>query len=162
MLALDSAIQINLKMAQNQTSTVEHAMDQNFIEQLIRNDDAFRVFLNDRTSPDYWSLKNRELMAMIRTSGIPTFFLMLSAAETRWPELIIILVRVLENRDISKEEAEQIFWEHKCNLNKEDRVTCVRYFDRTLGELLIRTHGGPFEEYEVTDFYIRIEFQHRG
>ena len=164
MLALHSAIQIYLKMAQNQTFTVDQAMDQNFIEQLIRNDDAYRVLSNDRTSPVYWSLKKRELMAMIRTLGIPTFFLTLSAAETRWPELIVILVRVLEKREISREEADQISWEHKCNLIRKDPVTCARYFDRRLRELfkLIRTQGGPFEEYEVDDFYIRIEFQHRG
>ena len=164
MLALHSAIQIYLKMAQNQTFTVDQAMDHNFIEQLIRNDDAYRVLSNDRTSPVYWSLKKRELMAMIRTLGIPTFFLTLSAAETRWPELIVILVRVLEKREISREEADQISWEHKCNLIRKDPVTCARYFDRRLRELfkLIRTQGGPFGEYEVDDFYIRIEFQHRG
>ena len=164
MLALHSAIQIYLKMAQNQTFTVDQAMDQNFIEQLIRNDDAYRVLSNDRTSPVYWSLKKRELMAMIRTLGIPTFFLTLSAAETRWPELIVILVRVLENKEISQEEANQITWEQKCNLIRKDPVTCARYFDRRIRELfkLIRTQGGPFEEYEVEDFYIRIEFQHRG
>ena len=164
MLSLHSAIQIYLKMAQNQTFTVDQASDQNFIEQLIRNDDAYRVLSNDRTSPVYWSLKKRELMAMIRTLGIPTFFLTLSAAETRWPELIVILFRILENREISQEEANQISWEHKCNLIRKDPVTCARYFDRRLRELfkLIRTPGGPFEEYEVEDFYIRIEFQHRG
>ena len=164
MLALHSAIQIYLKMAQNQTFTVDQAMDHNFIEQLIRNDDAYRVLSNDRTSPVYWSIKKRELMAMIRTLGIPTFFLTLSAAETRWLELIVILVRVLENRECTKEEADQMSWEHKCNLIRKDPVTCARYFDRRLRELfkLIRTQGGPFAEYEVEDFYIRIEFQHRG
>ena len=164
MLALHSAIQIYLKMAQNQAFTVDQAMDQNFIEQLIRNDDAYRVLSNDRTSPVYWSLKKRELMAMIRTLGIPTFFLTLSAAETRWSELIVILVRILENREISLEEAYQMSWEHKCNLIRKDPVTCARYFDRRVRELfkLIRTKGGPFAEFEVEDFYIRIEFQHRG
>ena len=53
MLALHSAIQIYLKMAQNQTFTADQALDQNFIEQLIRNDDAYRVLSNDRTSPVY-------------------------------------------------------------------------------------------------------------
>ena len=164
MLALHSAIQIYLKMAQNQSFTVDQAMDQNFIEQLIRNDDAYRVLSNDRTSPVYWSLKKKELMAMIRTLGIPTFFLTLSAAETRWPELIVILVRIVEKREISQDEANNISWEHKCNLIRKDPVTCARYFDMRLRELfkLIRTQGGPFEENEVEDFYIRIEFQHRG
>ena len=108
MLALHSAIQIYLKMAQNQTFTVDQAMDHNFIEQLIRNDDAYRVLSNDRTSPVYWSIKKRELMAKIRTLGIPTFFLTLSAAETGWLELIVILVRVLKNRECTKEEADQV------------------------------------------------------
>ena len=78
--------------------------------------------------------------------------------------MIVILVRILENKEISQEEADQISWEHKCNLIRKDPVTCARYFDRRLRELfkLIRTQGGPFEEYEVEDFYIRIEFQHRG
>ena len=101
---------------------------------------------------------------MIRTLGIPTFFLTPSAAETRWPELIRILVRVLEKREISDEEIGEMTWEQKCNLKRKDPVTCARYFDKRVRQLfkLIRSKDGPFAEFEVIDFYIRIEFQHRG
>ncbi|CAF4631979.1 unnamed protein product [Rotaria magnacalcarata] len=41
-------------------------------------------------------MKKKELLAMFRQLGCPTIFLTLSAAETKWSELIVILTQVLE------------------------------------------------------------------
>ena len=45
---------------------------------------------------------------MNRQLGCATIFLTLSAAETKWSELIVVLANVLENKVITLEEAENI------------------------------------------------------
>ncbi len=98
-------------------------------------------------------------MAMIRQIGIPTFFLTLSAAETHWNELLIILFRITENRTITELEASNLIYDQKCDLIRKDLVTVTRYFDRRIRELfkLIESKNGPFSEYEIKETYIRIE-----
>ena len=58
---------------------------------------------------DIKSLETSNLvMATIRQFGLPTFFITLFVAESQWPQLIVILVKFLKQRDISKEDA--IIW----------------------------------------------------
>jgi len=106
----------------------------------------------------------KELMSMIRQIGIPTFFLTLSAAETHWAELLVILAKILENRVISEEEAINLTFMEKSDLIQKDPVTTSRYFDKRIRELfkLIKANDGPFGKYQIIDTYIRIEFQQRG
>ena len=160
-IAMNSAIQIYLrKTTFSSDLNANKALDKQYIEQLIRSDEAYRVLQHDRCSPAYWSCR----MAMIRQLGIPTFFLTLSSAETRWNELLVILKKVLENKVISEEEASELDYREKCNLIRNDPVTCARYFDRRYRELfkLLQVPNGPFGEYKLIDFYIRVEFQQRG
>ncbi|CAF1691763.1 unnamed protein product, partial [Adineta ricciae] len=96
--------------------------------------------------------------------GCPTLFLTLSTAETQWSELIVMLTEVLENKVITLEEAENTDYEKKCELIRIDPVTCVRYLKHRLKCLseILSVPCGPFQEYELVDKYVRIEFQARG
>lgn len=102
---------------------------------------------------------------MIRQLGIPTLFITLSAAEIKWPELIVILKGILENEEINEQVAEDMNWESKASLIRRDPITCSRYFDykfRQCQEFLLLSKSGIFKEHPVLDFFTRIEFQHRG
>ncbi len=71
---------------------------------------------------------------------------------------------MLENKVITVEEAENMSYEKKCNLIRQDPVTCVRYFEhrsKCLWEIFLASCG-PFRVYELEDKYVRIEFQIRG
>ena len=122
------------------------------------------VLVGDRSSPSFWQLKMKELMAMIRQIGKPDLFLTLSAAETRWNELLVILVRNLKNEVITEDQAKTMSFEEKCDLIRKDPVTCARYFDHRVRQLfkIIRSQNGPFGIYRVRETYIRVEFQSRG
>ena len=100
---------------------------------------------------------------MIRQLGCATIFLTLSAAKTKWSELIVILTQVLENKVITLEEAENMSYEKKCDLIRNDPVTCVRYFEHRLKCLweMLSAPCGPFQGYELEDQYVRVEFQVR-
>jgi len=60
---------------------------QEFIENLMRKDEGYAVFKNIRSSPLYWRQKSKTLHGLIRQKGKCTFFVTLSAAETKWVEL---------------------------------------------------------------------------
>ncbi len=101
---------------------------------------------------------------MLRQLGCSTVFLTLAAAEIKWAELIVILTQVLENKVITLEEVENMSYEKKCELIRQDPVTCVRYFEHRLTCFweILSAPCGPFEGYELEDKYDRVEFQARG
>lgn len=61
-------------------------------DDFINVDSGFKVFSTDRGSPTFWSDKMKVVMATIRQIGKPHLFLTVSAAETEWLELIVILI----------------------------------------------------------------------
>lgn len=145
--------------------TAKDILDENSVENLIMNDNAYRLLQNIRSSPPYWQEKKKEVMSMIRQLGIPTFFMTLSAAETQWPELLKVLKEVIDGEDITLEEASNLQWTEKARLIQSDPITCSRYFDnriRTLIYKVLMKPNGPFNGYKIIDYYYRIEFQHRG
>ena len=134
------------------------------IDKLIRSDEAYKILSQDRTSPVYWEKRMKDLMAMIRQLGIPNFFLTLSAAETQWSELITILEKISTGKVKTVEEIKNMKIEYKYHLIKDDPVTCAQYFDHKFREILkvLKHESGPFAPFKLIDYFIRVEFQHRG
>ena len=62
--------------------------DPNALQQLIRTEQAYKFLKNICGSPAYWQSGLYDVLAMLRSFGIPTFFLTLSAADLHWPEMI--------------------------------------------------------------------------
>src|SRR6202020_770653 len=58
------------------------------VENLIQQDDGYRILSNIVNSPPYLEEKKKDVMAMIRQLGLPSFCITTSAAETKWPQLI--------------------------------------------------------------------------
>jgi len=139
-------------------------LDENIVNNICDSNDGYKFLRTDRSSPSFWEEKKRELLATIRQIGIPSIFLTLSAAETKWIELLIILAKIVDNREITDEEAINMEYEEKVRLISSYPVTCARYFDHRIRELfkLLKHINGPFGEYEIIDSYCRIEFQFRG
>ena len=46
----------------------------NFVDKLTMQDDGYRVLRTLRGSPSYWEAAKRDVFAMIRQLGIPTWF----------------------------------------------------------------------------------------
>ena len=115
-----------------------------------------------RSSPAFWQQKQRELMSMIRQLGCPTFFLTLSAAETKWTELLRILKQILDDVDLSVEEVLEFQWSERADLIRRDPVTCARYFVHRSQELFKVLGSEVIPLGKLTDYYLRIEFQQRG
>jgi len=81
-----------------------------YVNKLIQADEGFRVLKNLRGSPPYFERCKKDLFAMIRQLGNPTWFSSFSAAETRWVHLLKTLGRLVDKKDYTDDEIENMTW----------------------------------------------------
>ena len=133
--------------------------DKREVERLVRNKDAVRFMQPLRGTPAYWEKTTRDLFAMIRQLGTPTFFCTFSAAEMRWPE-VIEAIKGQQGEEVNFDELD---WSAKCDILRSNPVTTMRMFDKRVEALyrdLILSPAQPLGN--VKDFFWRLEFQNRG
>ena len=100
---------------------------------------------------------------MIRQLGLPTWFISLSSADTRWADLLKMLAKLNVRVEYSDEQIEEMTWEQKSKLIQKDPVTCTRYFDYRVQEfikIVLKSSHNPIGV--ITDYFYRVEFQQRG
>lgn len=160
---IGSNINVQVKKAAQNGITAANALDGDFINGAIQNDNAFHILRNITGSPAYWEQQKKNVMAMVRQFGICSFFVTLSAAETHWKELHKILMKTVKGVDDA--DVENLTFEEKAELIRSDPVTCALYFEHRFKEVKktwFKTKEGPFGQYTINHMYYRIEFQHRG
>jgi len=166
-LNIARAIQVCLRKKVNRHGTninVADVRDKTFINDLVQHDDGYRSLRAIKNSPAHWEDEKKKVLAMIRQFGVPTFFITLSAAESRWTDLIVILKKVVDKETISFQEAKDLPYLEKARLIQQDPYICATYFDHRLQETMKtwKCINGPFNGHKLEHFYYRIEFQHRG
>ncbi|XP_070499840.1 uncharacterized protein [Chironomus tepperi] len=152
------------KSTQNNNITASQVANKEFLDNAVNNDSAYRFMAAITGSPPYFEAQKKKVMAMVRQFGGFTFFITNSAAETHWPELLVILKKTVDKIDISGVEAMDLAFEEKSRLISSDPVTCAQYFYHRLKQLWKTwdAEDGPFGNYKITHKYCRIEWQHRG
>ena len=84
--------QVSFALRRNQskgkTITAKILLNKETKQEIVKYNDGYRIFKNIRSSPPYFEHKRKDLMAMIRQLGIPTLFISLSAADTKWTQLL--------------------------------------------------------------------------
>jgi hypothetical protein len=126
-------------------------------QSIFRRDVGFRFLETLRGSPAYWNRTLRDLFAMLRQLGIPTWFCSFSAADRRWVEI---------PSSISQQQQQPIpdtlSWTEHCRLINSNPVTACRMFERVrlFIESVLKSPSHPIGEIE--DYFIRSEFQSRG
>lgn len=126
-------------------------------------DNGFFQYRQLRNSPQYLQNKKKELFAMVRQMGIPTFFISLSCADTHWVGLIQSLGRIVDHKEYSEEQINSMNYLEKCRLINSDPVTCCRFFDNRFKVFLnqvLYSSSRPLGS--ISAHFYRIEFQHRG
>ena len=85
--------QVSFALRRNQskgkTITAKILLNKETKQEIVKYNDGYRIFKNIRSSPPYFEHKRKDLMAMIRQLGIPTLFISLSAADTKWTQLLL-------------------------------------------------------------------------
>ena len=117
--------------------TAGYILKDNMGDSLVRLDEGYRIFKTIRNSPQYWENQKKEVFAMIRQLGIPTFFISLSANDLHWSELIVSLGKLVDNKDYTEAvEQNTLSWETRSRLVQSDPVTCVRHFDHRVSQFI--------------------------
>ena len=132
------------------------------LQNLFKKDRAYTFLKNIRGSPPYWQKMFYELLAMIRTLGIPTWFLTLSAADMKWPEVIQSIAKQY-GTIYTEQEVLELPWRLKSMWLRSNPVTPARMFQYRLDAFVItflKSSAQPIGE--VIEYVIRIEFQARG
>ncbi|KAG2192949.1 hypothetical protein INT47_004688 [Mucor saturninus] len=131
---------------------------------LLSKDQAFKTLSGVRSSSEYWKNQKKNSMAMIRQHGVPTVFVTVSAAESKWNELLCVLKKIIDDDVMTEEQADTLSFAEKARLLQSDPVTAARYFDHRFRELkkTWAEKDGPFFGHEISEYFFRVEFQHRG
>ena len=156
-----SSAKISLrKAAQPSTGHVSagEMIQQGNLQNIIRKNHGYKYLTNVRGSAPYWQGAMRDLCAMVRQLGIPTYFCSFSAADRRWPEFVKAILTLQE-----KDVPEEISWTEHCQIINSNPVIPALMFDKRVHHLLRELILGDCRVLgEVTDHFYRIEFQQRG
>ena len=146
-----------------QKITAAEARDSSYIDKLVNLDEGYYIFRQLRNSPAYLETRKKDIFAMIRQLSLPTWFMSLSAADTRWTDLLKMLAKLNDGIDYSEKELENLSWQEKTKLVQKDPVTCSRYFDHRVQEFLNTVLKSSCEPIgKLLDYFYRVEFQQRG
>ena len=138
---------------------VKHAES---LHQLVKSDQAYKIFKNIRGSPAYYQSLFYDILAMMGQLGTPTWFFTLSAADMQWPDLIQTVARQ-SGVILSDEDVFNLSYAERCNWLRSNPVTAVRHFHyrlETFVKHVLMSNANPLGE--IVDYVIRIEFQARG
>ncbi|XP_077968311.1 uncharacterized protein LOC144422216 [Styela clava] len=139
--------------------TIKDITDGKYIRSLLTSDGAYKFLRPVRGTPAFWQAAQKDLLAMVRQLGLPTWFCSFSSAEMRWPEVFDCLLRQRGDKRLSSE----IDWLEKCQILRENCVMTARLFQNRFQSFLrniILSSCKPLGE--VEDYFFRVEFQQRG
>ena len=118
-------------------------------------EDSYVFMKQIRGTAANWRNELLNLLAKIYTLGPPTRFITLSAADLHWPELFQTLSSNIEAAKLTKSE--------KWQLMRENPILVAKHFNRRKNAFLKHILKGKSKPLgEVTDYFMRIEFQMRG
>ncbi|XP_078312804.1 uncharacterized protein LOC144619253 [Crassostrea virginica] len=107
--------------------TAEMLQNPEVLSKLLKTDEAMRFMQPIRGTPAYWSVTQKDLFAMLRQLGIPTWFCSFSAAEFRWDEIIgSILHQMNDDRKPC-----DLDWSEKSEILRSNPVTVARMFEHS-------------------------------
>ena len=101
-------------------------------------------------------------VAMVKQLGIPTWFMTLSCADLRWPELFQIIART-QGKNMTDEQAEALSYNERCSMLNLNPVVVAKHFQHrveTFFTELLLNQRNPIGK--INYYAFRIEFQMRG
>ena len=160
-LCLSTKKRIDLTQAHSQLQ-YESDSDDFFIgiiDQTEKNDNTFEENTNvSNVTPPYWQKFLYEVVAMVKQLGIPTWFMTLSCADLRWPELFQIVART-QGRDITEEQVEALSYIERCQMLNANPVVTAKHFQHrveTFFSEVLLSKSNPIGK--VIYYALRIEF----
>ena len=132
------------------------------LNRLVKNEQVYKFLKNVRGSPAYWQHELYEVLAMLHSLGIPTWFMTLSAADLHWIEMIEA-VSIHNHKPMTHNEIHKMSIKERSEKLKTNPVTSVRMFQYRVESFFthyILDNSNPVGK--VKEYAIKIEFQERG
>jgi hypothetical protein len=108
--------------------------DQPNLYQIFKSYIGYRDLQALRTLPNYLEGLRKNLFAMIKQLGPPTFFVTLTSAENLWEPLIKALHSLHSKRLNMPDNFEDLQPTHIAELICTNPITCARYYDHRTSE----------------------------
>ena len=121
-------VSLAMRRVKGKDVRAKNVLDDESRAKIVRLDEGYYIFRNLRNSPAYLEKRKKDAFAMIRQIGFPSLFISLSAAETKWPELLRA-VGQLNGEVYTDQEIAEMNTQNKFRLIRKDSATVVRYFD---------------------------------
>ncbi|XP_026112280.1 LOW QUALITY PROTEIN: uncharacterized protein LOC113091073, partial [Carassius auratus] len=139
--------------------TADMLTNSDSLKRILNYDEGYKFLRPVRGTPPYWMSTQKDLFALIRQLGIPTFFASFSSADLRWPEMLNTIIKQ-EGKQINVDELD---WSEKCGLIRRNPVTAARMFDHRWHCFLKDVIMSPAKPIgKIKDYFYRVEFQQRG
>ncbi|XP_072048303.1 uncharacterized protein [Amphiura filiformis] len=151
------------KTADGRKITASMLRNHEEVKGLIRRDEGYRFLVKIRGTPAYWEKSKRDVFAMIRQLGIPTFFITFSAADRRWIDIDNGILISQGKQPMTAEQHKNMTWEDHCKIIMSNPAAAARMFQQRVHTLIndvILSPANPIGK--VEDYYYRTEFQQRG
>ena len=130
--------------------------------EIERHDVKFKAFAAIRGTSPYFQQEKLKLLAYIRQLGPPNLFMTLSAAESKWKDLLKGLLQK-ESGHVINDEVDNLSESEIHKLLDRNPVDVNFHFDHRIKAIFAALNKpGILSEYRVKDFYYRTEFQQRG
>ena len=157
--------QVALRKCQGRGSTITAGQlkQPGAIDNIIHHDQGYKFLRALRGSPPYFEKAKKDIFAMIRQLGPASLFCSLSSAETQWIHLLRILGKLVDKKEYTDNELENLNWEDRCRLIQGDPVTCARHFDYQVNQFInnfLLSKAAP--QGKIADWFYRVEYQQRG
>ena len=165
---IHSNVSVAIRIGSTKTSdgkeiTASMLRDHEQVKRIIQRDEGYRFLTHIRGTPAYWEKSKRDLFAMIRQLGIPTFFITFSAADRRWIEIDNSILISQGKPPMNEEQHKNMTWEQHCDIIMSNPVAAARMFQQRVNTFIkdvIMSQANPIGK--VQDYYYRTEFQQRG
>lgn len=160
---VSDSINIALKKVHGEPVTASQVRSNTRVLQNLMSQDQAYLFLRQIPgSPPYWPKFKYEVVAVVKQLGIPTWFMTLSCADLRWPELLQIISRS-SSTNMTDEEVNALSYDEKCRLINFNPVIVAKHFQyrvETLFTEVLLSNANPIGK--ILYYALRIEFQMRG
>ena len=160
---VSDSINIALKKVHGQPVTASQVRSNTqVLHNLISQDQAYLFLRQIPGSPPYWQKFMYEVLAMMKQLGIPTWFMTLSCADLRWPELFQIISRT-NGTNMTDEEVDALPYDERCRLLNLNPVIVAKHFQyrvETFFTEVLLSRANLIGK--IVYYALRIEFQMRG
>ena len=95
------------------------------------------------SSPPYFDAKKKDVKAMVQQLVIPTLFVSLSAADTKWSSLLICPGKLLINKNFSANDPETFEWEDTCDLISKHQAVYAGFFNNCINKFFKHVLKSP-------------------